>query len=72
MHSGSPSGTPIQVSWDLMDESSVHITVEDHGLGIDPALLPQVFEAGIRGTPVAGGSDSGAGLGLTITKRLLE
>ena len=45
---------------------------EDHGPGIDPDLLPHIFEPGIRGTPAAGSADGGAGLGLTIAKRLLE
>ena len=53
-------------------ESTVQITVRDHGPGIDPDLLPHIFEPGIRGTPAAGDADSGAGLGLTIAKRLLE
>jgi signal transduction histidine kinase len=64
----SPRGTPIHVSWAAVDEPTVRITVHDHGPGIDPVLLPHVFEPGIRGTS----SDGGAGLGLTIAKRLLE
>lgn len=68
----SPTGAPIHLSWAAEDGSTVQITVEDHGPGIDPDLLPHVFEPGIRGTPAAGSTDSGAGLGLTIAKRLLE
>ena len=55
-----------------MDESTVQITVQDHGPGIHPDLLPHIFEPGIRGTAAAGDPDGGAGLGLTIAKRLLE
>ncbi len=68
----SPPGSPIQLSWAAADESTVRITVQDHGPGIDPDLLPHIFEPGIRGNPAAGTSESGAGLGLTIAKRLLE
>jgi signal transduction histidine kinase len=68
----SPPGAPILLSWAATDESTVLITVQDHGPGIDPNLLPHIFEPGIRGTPAAGSPDSGAGLGLTIAKRLLE
>jgi signal transduction histidine kinase len=50
----------------------VQITIQDHGPGIDSKLLPHIFEPGIRGTPAAGSPDSGAGLGLTIARRLLE
>ena len=68
----SPTGAPIQISWATPDESSVEITVRDHGPGIDPGLLPHIFEPGVRGAPAAGGADDGAGLGLAIAERLLE
>jgi signal transduction histidine kinase len=68
----SPPGAAIHLRWAAADESTVRITIQDHGPGIDADLLPHIFEPGIRGTPAAGSSDNGAGLGLTIAKRLLE
>ncbi len=68
----SPPRAPIHLSWAAGDGSTVQITVRDHGPGVDPDLLPHIFEPGIRGTPTAGSTDDGAGLGLTIAKRLLE
>lgn len=68
----SPPGAPIHLSWIARDETAVEITVQDHGPGFDPDLLPHVFEPGIRGTRAADSPDSGSGLGLTIAKRLLE
>jgi signal transduction histidine kinase len=68
----SPPGAPIHLSSAAVNEATVQITVQDHGPGIAPTLLPHIFEPGIRGTPAAGSPDSGAGLGLTIAKRLLE
>jgi signal transduction histidine kinase len=68
----SPAGAPIHLSWECLDDSHVEITVQDHGAGIDPNLLPHIFEPGIRGTMPNGASDGGAGLGLAIAKRLLE
>ncbi len=68
----SPPGAPIHLSWAAADDSTVQVTVQDHGPGIDPDLLPHIFEPGIRGTPANGSADNGAGLGLTIAKRLLE
>jgi signal transduction histidine kinase len=64
----SPAGAQVHVSW-APNDSTVGIVVRDEGPGIDPELLPHVFEPGIRG---ASTSDGGAGLGLTIAKRLLE
>ena len=68
----SPNGAPVRVSWAATDEASVEVTVHDQGPGIDPDLLPHIFEPGIRGAPAAGSVDDGAGLGLAIARRLLE
>jgi signal transduction histidine kinase len=68
----SPPGAPISLSWTAADNSTVQIVVRDDGPGVDPDLLPHIFGPGIRGAPAAGSEDNGAGLGLTIAKRLLE
>jgi signal transduction histidine kinase len=68
----SPTDTPVHLTWTADDEASVEITVRDHGPGIDPDLLPHIFEPGIRGTSTSGNPGEGAGLGLAIAKRLLE
>jgi two-component system sensor histidine kinase TctE len=44
------------------------LEVEDSGVGIDPQLLPQVFERFVRATH----SGSGCGLGLAIVKEIVE
>ena len=68
----SPPGAAIEVRWAALDASTVEITIQDRGPGIDPTLLPHIFEPGIRGTQAASSTDNGAGLGLTIARRLLE
>jgi signal transduction histidine kinase len=68
----SPTDAAIHLTWTPVDESSLEITVQDHGPGIEPDLLPHIFEPGIRGNPAPDAEDGGAGLGLTIAKRLLE
>jgi signal transduction histidine kinase len=68
----SPPGAPIELGWAAVDESTIRIIAHDDGPGIDPNLLPHIFEPGIRGTPATSNPDGGSGLGLTIAKRLLE
>lgn len=50
-----------------LDGEVVEITVHDTGSGIDPALLPHVFERFARGT-----GSPGSGLGLSIARGLVE
>jgi signal transduction histidine kinase len=68
----SPPGAPVHVRWSTVEESSVDIVVQDDGPGIEPGLLPHVFEPGVRDAGAAGTGDAGAGLGLAIARRLLE
>ena len=44
---------------------AVIVTVRDHGPGIDPALLPRVFDPFVRGDASSSSGD-GSGIGLTI------
>jgi signal transduction histidine kinase len=67
----SPANAPITVSWRAAT-SVVDVAIRDGGPGIDLGLLPHVFEPGIRGESASDDEDHGAGLGLTIAKRLLE
>ena len=68
----SPSGAPIHISWADTDESTVELSIRDHGPGVDPDLLPHIFEPGIRGPAERGDPEAGSGLGLAIATRLLE
>ena len=47
----------------------VAIRVSDTGCGIEPAILPQIFEAFAQGDATIGRSHSGAGLGLALAAR---
>ena len=47
-------------------DDTVELRFEDDGTGIDPELLPNLFEPFVSGTP------DGTGLGLPITKRIVE
>jgi CheY-like chemotaxis protein len=51
---------------------SVTIEVSDTGVGIAPELLPQVFDLFVQGERALDRSQGGLGVGLAVTKRLLE
>lgn len=52
-----------------MISGEVVISVEDTGIGIEPHLLPRVFDRFVQGEV---GADGGAGLGLSIVKSIIE
>jgi PAS domain S-box-containing protein len=54
------------------DTASVTVRVEDTGVGIDAAFLPHLFEEFKQESTGIGRSHEGSGLGLTITRRLVE
>jgi signal transduction histidine kinase len=59
-------------SGELKDEtgdSKIFVTVADTGSGIDPELLPHVFERDVHGNA---GDTEGMGLGLFICKEIIE
>jgi signal transduction histidine kinase len=64
----SPSDMPIEVTLEQTGRLA-HITVEDHGGGIDPDQLERIFEKFVRGRADA---VSGTGLGLYISRRIVE
>jgi signal transduction histidine kinase len=53
-------------------EDKVRISVSDDGIGIDPDLLPHVFEMFAQSRQTIARSQGGLGLGLTIVKQLVE
>ena len=67
-----PPGGEIQVtSWNESD--CIVIEVKDNGIGIEPALLPQLFHAFEQsGRPPRDEISGGLGLGLTISKALAD
>jgi PAS domain S-box-containing protein len=50
----------------------VRVSVSDTGAGIDPAVLPKLFNAFEQGDVRAGRLQAGLGLGLAISRRLAE
>ncbi|MEX8518212.1 MAG: sensor histidine kinase [Leptothrix sp. (in: b-proteobacteria)] len=64
-YAGSGAEVTVRVQ---IDGTQARLDVEDSGVGIDPQLLPQVFERFVRATH----SGTGCGLGLAIVKEIVE
>jgi two-component system, OmpR family, sensor histidine kinase BaeS len=61
-----PTGTAVELRA-ARAGSAVAVSVSDHGPGIDPTLLPHVFDRFVRSD-----DSRGSGLGLAIARRLVE
>jgi PAS domain S-box-containing protein len=52
------------------ESDDVVLRVRDNGMGIDPSLLPHVFEMFVQGTRGSDRSEGGLGLGLSLVRTL--
>jgi CheY-like chemotaxis protein/two-component sensor histidine kinase len=66
-----PEGGRIDLSVGA-SEGEATLTVRDNGSGIDPQLLPRVFDLFVQGERSLDRSQGGLGVGLTLVKRLVE
>ena len=53
-------------------ENSVLIRVRDSGVGIDPQILPRIFDLFVQGDRSLDRAQGGLGIGLTLVKRIAE
>ena len=69
----SPKGYPITVTLQQVGFEAI-ISVRDMGVGIPPEAIPHIFDQYYRapGVQVQNGSQSGLGLGLFISRKLVE
>jgi len=61
-----PGGRLTVITRSLPEQNEVLLTVQDTGPGIDPEILPHIFE------PFITSKHTGTGLGLTITHDIIE
>jgi two-component system CheB/CheR fusion protein len=54
------------------DGGDAMIRVSDNGRGIEPEVLPRIFDLFVQGTQSLARSDGGLGIGLTLLKSLVE
>ena len=67
----SPPGKHIKLTAERHDEE-LKVTVDDQGIGIPPALIPQIFEPFAQVHQNSEAPNSGLGIGLALVKRLAE
>lgn len=66
-----PDGGEIRVSAEHRG-SNVFVTVQDTGEGIQPEILPRIFDRFYSGQTGRGRATTGIGLGLTVAKNIIE
>ncbi len=67
----SPDDSPIEIKAGYSSEHAIWVSVRDHGPGIPPDEVVLIFERFYRSSGTAGKA-GGAGIGLTVCKRLIE
>ncbi|RYX93863.1 MAG: hybrid sensor histidine kinase/response regulator [Comamonadaceae bacterium] len=65
-----PDGGVITVTVRVQGDESV-LTVADTGVGIDAALLPQIFDIFVQATPSLDRAQGGLGVGLALVRQLM-
>ena len=67
-----PKGGTVTVSVEQSTAGAVQLAVKDTGLGIPADMLPRVFDQFYRVDKSRSRSTGGAGIGLTIVRKLVE
>jgi DNA-binding response OmpR family regulator len=68
-----PAGGVVRVAVSRDDRTKdISVTIRDSGVGIDPGLLPRIFDAFAQATQPLDRTHGGLGLGLAVAKGLAE
>ena len=67
-----PEGGRIEVSTRNNEAHQIIIEITDNGIGIDPAVMPKIFDAFEQGGRGVTSKYGGLGLGLAISKRVVD
>lgn len=55
-----------------LEHGEAAITIADNGIGIDPAMMPHIFDLFTQIRPDGSNGNGGLGIGLSLVKRLVE
>ncbi|MGA2409902.1 MAG: PAS domain-containing protein [Candidatus Binataceae bacterium] len=66
-----PAGGNIMVNAERSGEDVI-VRVADNGIGVEPGMLPRLFEMYEQSTPVSGTEFGGLGVGLALVRQLTE
>lgn len=67
-----PEGGRLEISTRNNQDHQIVIEITDTGIGIDPQLMPRIFDAFEQGGGVITSKFGGLGLGLAISKRVVD
>jgi two-component system CheB/CheR fusion protein len=67
----SPPGSRVELSLRREGERAV-LLVRDHGTGIEPSLLPKIFELFVQSEQASRQSNGGLGIGLALVRRIVD
>jgi PAS domain S-box-containing protein len=67
-----PTGGRLEIATRNNDRHQIIVEVSDSGIGIDPDLMPRIFDAFEQGGGVITSRYGGLGLGLAISKRVVD
>ena len=66
-----PEGGRIEITTSNNEAHQIVVEIRDNGIGIDPTLLPRIFDAFVQGGNITA-RYGGLGLGLAICKRVID
>jgi PAS domain S-box-containing protein len=67
-----PAKGHIELSTKNNEAHQIVIEITDNGIGIDPALIPKIFDAFEQGGRIVTSKYGGLGLGLAVSKRVID
>lgn len=68
----SPAGTTVEIRSEAVEDGGIRLQVIDQGVGIRPEKRAQIFEPFGSGQSMLADRSAGIGLGLPITRKLIE